>query len=393
MLDQDAPRGQGGGRPLSVLHVITGLGDGGAEAVLHRLVTFDRADRHAVVALMERDKYGPLLEQAGVKVHALGMPRSRLTRTGIRRLWSIIRASDADVIQTWMYHSDVVAGGLARMAGRRAIVWGIHNSEIASLKTKVVARVAAVASYAVPHTIISCSEEGARRHRALGYAERRIVVVPNGYDLTHFERDEAARERLRAEWGVQPGEVVLGTVARWDPQKDHANLVRAMESLDPAVAARCRLVLVGTGMDESNVELAALLEDSPIRERTLLLGRRSDVPGVMSAFDLHVLTSVAEAFPNVLSEAMACGTPCVVTDTGDCALIVGDTGWVAPPRDSERLAAVLAEAIASLADEPATRQRQRDARERIATHFSLERMADAYRGVWHAAVEGRTPGR
>lgn len=378
-----------GGRPLSVLHVITGLGDGGAEAVLYRLVTFDTRDRHEVVALMDADKYGPLLQQAGVKVHALGMPRSRVTRPGLRRLWSIIRSSDADVIQTWMYHADLVGGGLARMAGRRAIVWGIHNTFMDPLRTRVIARAAALASHVVPRTIISCSESAARLHQRLGYDGGRMVVVPNGYDLQRFEPDPEARRRLRAEWGIGPGDVVLGTVARWDPQKDHANLVRALDALDPAVSGRCHLILVGTGMDDSNQDLMKLLDGRGWRERTRLLGRRSDVAGVMSALDLHVLPSVAEAFPNVLAEAMACGTPCVVTDAGDSALIVGDTGWVVPPRDSRRLAQALARAIRSLDDADGTRHRKEAARERISSRFSLERMATAYTDVWRDAVEPR----
>jgi glycosyltransferase involved in cell wall biosynthesis len=254
------------------------------------------------------------------------------------------------------------------------------------LRTRVMARASAAASHVVPDTIISCSEAAARLHAGFGYDGARMVVVPNGYDLGRFERDEAARERLRTEWGVGPGDVVLGTVARWDPQKDHANLARALELLDPAAAARCFVVLVGTGMDADNAALADLLKRHGLRDRILTLGRRDDVPGVMSAFDLHVLPSIAEAFPNVLCEAMACGTPCVVTDTGDSALIVGDTGWVVPARDSAALAQAIERAITSLDDAEATRQRNEATRARIVDNFSLQRMADSYVEVWAKAA-------
>jgi glycosyltransferase involved in cell wall biosynthesis len=391
LIETDAPEQPITRQPLSVLHVITGLGDGGAEACLYRLATHDVIDRHEVVALMDADKYGPLLEQAGIRVHALGMPRSRVTRSGLRRLWSIVRTSDADVIQTWMYHGDLIGGGLARMAGRRAIVWGIHNTFMDPLRTRVIARAAAMASWGVPRTIISCSEAASRLHARMGYDASRLVVVPNGYDLSRFEPDPVARASLRAEWGAGPTGVVLGTVARWDPQKDHANLARALSQLDPVVAGRCRLVLVGTGMDGSNQALVQLLDTHGLRERTLLLGRRDDVAGVMSAFDLHVLPSVAEAFPNVIAEAMACGTPCVVTDTGDSALIVGDTGWVVPARDSAALARALERAIASVDDAVPFQDRKAAARARIEDNFSLARMAESYAEVWEAAARGRIP--
>jgi glycosyltransferase involved in cell wall biosynthesis len=162
-----------------------------------------------------------------------------------------------------------------------------------------------------------------------------------------------------------------------------------MDALEPAISDRSHVVLVGTGMDDSNQELMDLLDGHPWRARTHLLGRRSDVAGVMSAFDLNVLPSVAEAFPNVLAEAMACGTPCVATDTGDSALIVGDTGWVVPPRNSARLAEALTEAIGSLEDAAATHHRKEAARARISERFSLDRMVDAYADVWRAAVETR----
>ncbi|MPX98375.1 glycosyltransferase, partial [Salinivibrio sp. VYel6] len=112
-------------------------------------------------------------------------------------------------------------------------------------------------------------------------------------------------------------------------------------------------------------------------------GRRDDITAVMNGFDIFVLSSASEAFPNVLSEAMACGTPCVTTDVGDAAIIVGDTGWVVPPKNPQALAKAILEAMEERQNNPqAWQARKRACRERIVNNFSIEKMVDSYHRVW-----------
>jgi glycosyltransferase involved in cell wall biosynthesis len=378
---------EGEGRPLHVLHIITGLADGGAEAALFRLITADRRDSHVVIVLMGGGKYGSLLSDAGIMVHPLNMPRGRVTASGLRQLWQLMRASNADVVQTWMYHADLVGGMVARLAGRRALVWGIRNTYLdprtTPFTTRLVARMCAWGSKFWPSRIVSCSSRGADTHVRLGYDRRKIVVIPNGYDVVHLAPDPAARLRLRAEWAIGPHTTLLGMIASWVPQKDHQTLIGALAALGAGAGWHC--MLVGAGMVESNAELRALLAQSGIGEWVTLLGPRGDVPAVMNALDLHVLSSASEGFPNVVAEAMACGTPCVVTDVGDAALIVGATGWVVPPGNPARLAAAITTAAGEISDPAKWNQRQRAARERIIERFGLDRMVQSYRKIWHAA--------
>lgn len=371
---------------LNLFHIITGLNDGGAEAVLYRLCTHDQQDRHVVVSLMDEGKYGPLLQAAGVEVHCLGMPRRRVTLGGILRLWRLLRASRPDVVQTWMYHADLVGGVVARLAGVRTVCWGIRHTTLvpglSARSTILVARICARLSHWVPRTIVSCSRAAARVHQALGYAADKMVVIPNGCDLAQFRPDQEARERLRGEWQVADSTFLIGMVARFDPQKDHTNLIAALALLKQrGVEFRC--VLVGTGVDSTNESLTKRVAEAGLDQHVRLLGPRNDIPAVMNALDVHVLSSAyGEAFPNVLAEAMACGTPCVTTDVGDAALIVGETGWVVPPRDSRALAEALGDAISQWPDQRAWQARKRACRERIAAQFSLDAMVSAYRKVW-----------
>lgn len=379
---------------MNILHLITGLSDGGAEAVLYRLCTHDAENRHVVVSMMDEGKYGPLLRAAGVAVHCLGMPRGRVTVRGLWRLWRLLRAERPTVVQTWMYHADLVGGVLARLAGVRAVCWGIHHSNLEPGKSRRatiwVARLDARLSRWVPAAIVCCAAQARDVHVRLGYAAEKFVIIPNGYDVGRFRPDAAARARLRAEWGVPDGVPLLGMVARFDPQKDHANLLAACARLQ-ASGADFAAVLVGTGCDAGNAALVQQLAAAGLTQRVRLLGRRDDVPAVMAALDVHVLSSLGEAFPNVLAEAMACGTPCVTTDVGDAAQIVGETGWVVPPRDAAALAEGIAAALKEWRERPDEWAARRcAARERIVETFGLDRMVQAYRRVWGETVgEGR----
>jgi len=376
---------------VKVLHVITGLNDGGAEAVLHRLIKHDPHDEHLVVSLTGEGKYGPVLRQSGVPVTALEMPRGRVTWQGLSGLWRVLRAQRPDVVQTWMYHADLLGGVCARVQGL-PVVWGIRNTTLVPGKsrrsTRWVARACAALSRAVPQRIVACAQAAVAVHAALGYDAGRMVVIPNGYDLSRFAPDPDARRRLRAEWNVPEDVPLIGMVARYDPQKDHANLIDALARLAQQ-ALVFRAVLVGTQVDGHNAALVQRLDATGLRKRVRLLGPTSDVPAVMNALDVHVLSSSAEAFPNVLAEAMACGTPCVATDVGDAALILGETGWVAPPKDSAALAEAIGAALQAWSDQMAWVRRQAACRARIAEHFSIDSMVQRYRSVWREAMAQR----
>ncbi len=371
-----------------VLHVITSLEDGGAQAVLFRLCAQDDAISHHVVSMTDGGKYGPLLEVRGIRVTCLHIPRGRITVGGVYKLWQLIRQLKPSAVQTWMYHANLVGGIAARFAGQRNIVWGIHHTTLEPEQTRystiLVAKICARLSRSVPRHIICCAEKSKVVHVSMGYCAARMQVVPNGYDLSVFRPNSEAGRRVRKELAIDYDFILIGLVARYDPLKDHVTLLRAVSRL-VVQGHELRCLLIGTGVDASNEKLTDHVTSLGLNDHVVFMGRRDDIPAVMSALDLHVLSSSSEGFPNVLAEAMACGTPCVSTDVGDAAEIVGDTGGIVPPGDPDALAISIADLLAERST-PKWELRKQAARQRVYEHFAIDRMIERYHAVWFGAA-------
>ncbi len=369
-----------------IVHVITGLNDGGAEAVLYRLCITDKSCHHVVISLMGAGKYGSLLKGAGIELYCLNMRQGRISLSSLWRLFLILLQEKPRVVQTWMYHADLIGGVIARLAGVKNIFWGVHHTTLVKGESKrstiLVAKLNAFLSRFVPEKIIYCAERSRELQESLGFKQSKGVVVPNGYNTNDFQPSEEARSRFRESLGVEDDVFLIGHVGRFSPYKDYPSLLKAFSALS-VPGDNVKIVLVGTGLDWDNKNLLDLIPVGVDDSQVLLLGRKNDIPCVMNGLDLFVLSSVSEAFPNVLNEAMACGTPCVTTDVGDAAFIVGGTGWVVPPRESQALASAIMQALDEKeSNNWAWLQRKKDCRERVVEYFSIEKMVGSYRRVW-----------
>lgn len=374
---------------MNIFHIITGLNNGGAEAVLYRLCKHDQANHHHVVSLSSTGKYGPMLEALGVPVTMLNMSPSRPSPAAFIRLVRLLRKEKPDLVQTWMYHADLFGGLAARVVGIRRIVWGIHNTALGprkSMRTTIwIVKLLAKLSWWLPTKIVVCAQRAMDVHEALGYDRRKMYFIPNGYNLSDFHPGLDPQSQLKASLVPDHSIALIGTVGRFDPQKGHINLFDALK-IARGSGLEFRCVLVGKGVGSSNVEIVECIAQRGLTEYVSLLGERNDIPEIMNAIDLHVLPSLSEAFPNVVCEAMACGTPCVVTDVGDAAYIVGDTGWVVPPNDPLSLAEAISIALCELDSADRYSQRNLRARQRIEENFSIERMVKSYSDLWEKCV-------
>jgi len=375
---------------MKILHIISNLDNGGAEGVLSRLITNDSKFEHEVVSLMDKGIYGDYLEQHGVAVRTINLSRTKLSLKPLRVLYTLIKESKPDVVQTWMYHADLIGGTLSSLAGVKHILWGIrgpYDKQRTSLSTKVVVFFCVLLSRIVPRCIISNSFFAKQAHVAVGYPEQSFSIIPNGYNFNEEVFNSEARQKIIHDLDIAEGVVVYGMVARFDTHKDHANLFKAIKVLaEKNLNFLC--LLVGPAMDSKNHELADMINHYEIGHVVQLLGPRNDVPEIMSVLDVHVLSSAAESFPNVLAEAMLSGTPCVSTDVGDAKVILGETGWLVPARDFRALAKGIEEATSAMHDVEGWKKRKALCQKRIKENFGLEKMISAYHQIWRTVTNG-----
>ena len=384
-------------RPLDVVHVITDLRQGGAEAMLEKLILASRAVTpeigHRVVSLRTTGTVGERLIAAGVSVEALGATGIASLPGCLRRLTALLaRTPPRTVVQTWLYHADLIGGLAARRAGR-TVVWNIRQTglgrEDIGRATRAVVRVCGLLSRRIPARILCNATAAIEAHARFGYDTSRFQVIPNGFDTERFARDEAGGAQVRAAWGLRNDEIAVGLVARLDPQKDHATFVRAA-AIAAARMPALRFVLVGRGVPESP-ELRAQIAEAGLDKHFVLDGQRSDVARVMSALDIFCLSSRAEGFPNVLGEAMACETPAVSTDCGDARIVLGDAARIAPVQDAPALAdRIIGIAALAAAQRRALGARQR---ERVVQQFDIRQVWRTYLALYAQLAGGEPVGR
>lgn len=297
-----------------------------------------RTYEHCVISLTSIGTVGMQLRNAGIDVRSLDMSSAAAFPVAIWRLFLLIRALRPAIVQTWMYHADFVGGLVGRLLGCK-IVWGVRSTGIPQGRGSLtwwLVRLNAICSYFLPHRIICCAVSAKEAHVAIGYTSKKMVLIPNGYDFSDLSPSLADKALVRKRSGFKESDIVIGIVGRFDALKDFQNFVRAAKF----VALECpeaRFLMVGRGLDAENPVLRGWIADEGLNEKFSLAGEQSLIHSYFAAMDIFCLSSKQEAFPNVVVEAMAVGLPCVVTNAGDAASIVGELGWVIPVENSVAL--------------------------------------------------------
>lgn len=360
-------------RPLLVVFIISGLQVGGAETVLLKVLPrFSAVIKPHVISLTTIGPIGRKLSDLGISVEAVGMTKGFGGLLGFIRLVRRLRKLQPDVVQSVMYHADLIGGIASRLAGVSRLVWWIHNSGSAlhalNPLTRIVLRLCARLSFALPDRILFCAEGARRNHIAFGYDASKIEVIPNGFELEQFRPDPNAAVSVRDELGIPRTARIVGLIARLDPQKDHQRFFEAAACLHRRLPD-VHFLLAGQGIVSETEAVKNWVDSAGIVNVTHLLGRRDDVKRLMPALTILASSSIAEAFPNVIGEAMACEVPCAVTDAGDSAFIVGDTGRVFSPGHPEAACEAWFDLLTMPGDERLALGRA--ARQRVTELFNL----------------------
>ena len=368
----------------SVVHVITGLQTGGAEMMLLKLLSHfprDTLEHHVVCILGEGELTAKVRAQC-----------ASLTTLDLRNAWNapldfiarlgrVIRLRPT-LVQGWMYHGNLLALLIAKLSRNSHLVWNLRCSEPVKggRATEWVRRLCVRYSH-VPDYVLANSDEGMAYHKAIGYRPRETQVIPNGVDINRFRPDSQLGADFRQSLGISPQARVIGIAASVRAMKDYPNFIQAIQTLmsdsppNTVFLAAGRGVTLGPGFP---AEAKAWVDSGVLQ----LLGEVSEMPAFMNAIDILTLSSQAgEGFPNVIAEAMACGVPCVVTDTGDCRKVVADFGIVVPVRDPQALAAGWREMLQL--DEDRFSVLTGECRRHIEDHYQIEQIMTQYADLYY----------
>ena len=344
-------------------------------------------DTHYVISLSDEGELGARLRDVNARVLCLGMSLGRPNLKGILKFLSIIRRVNPDLIQGWMYHGNLAASLAKLLACRKAIVfWNIRQSLVdISYEKKLTQWMVRLGKDwgGSCDVIIYNSHTSKQQHERLGYKKDKSIVIPNGFDLEKFSRDDLARSEIRAELNIPDKMLVLGMVARFHPMKDHSTFAKAVRLIIdrfPNVV----IVMAGKGINIENSVFMDSYNDIP-SHNIRFLGVRNDLPKLFNSFDVLCLASAwGEAFPNVLGEAMSCQVPCVTTDVGDCSFIVGDTGLIVPPQDEY----AFSESVCKLLSLTSVARRNlgAQARSKVVNEYSIQSIVERYQGLYVSSL-------
>jgi glycosyltransferase involved in cell wall biosynthesis len=374
---------------MKIVYIITDLSIGGAQMMLYKLLSRMSQERFTpvVISLMEDGTVGDRIQALGIPIYPIGMKSGKPTPASIWRFIRTVRQLKPDLLQGWMYHGNLAAQLAKGFVSRPvSVLWNVRNSlysfNYEKAGTEAVIQLCAKLSD-WPNQIIYNSKISANQHEKVGYRAHKSVVIPNGFDTEIFASSSEAVSSVRRELGIPISTLLIGLIGRYHPVKDHATFLQAAALLlknYPDLSVQ--FILSGSEVDGDNESLCTLVKELEIVEQIHLLGERQDIPRLTAALDIASSSSYTEAFSNVIGEAMSCGVPCVVTDVGDSAWIVGNTGRVVPPRNPEALAIAWKELIDLGAEGRAVLGKA--ARARVIEHFSLDSVVGQYEALYES---------
>ena len=358
---------------MRILFLVRALDYGGAERQLVVLAN-ELAKRGHSVAIAVFYSGFPLEKEIDCSRVRL-IPLEKRSRWDLLSLyWTLLRVVQRerpDVLHGWMSDPNLVATMVRFLYPKAHVFWCIRSSNLEMILDRVARTVCwferRLSRFA--DCIVVNSWAGFNHSVSRGFPPERMVHIPNGIDVNRLYSDPPAGQRVRTGWGFTASERLIGLVGRLDPIKDHAVFLKAAARLERELP-EVRFVCLGDGPADYRRKLQGISRDLGLEQKVLWFPPRPDVRAVYNALDVVCLCSLSEGFPNVIGEAMACGTHCVVTDVGDSRFLVGDAGVVVPPNDPEALAEGLRQALTAVTNS------NKQGRQRILEHFTVTHLAD-----------------
>jgi len=359
-------------KKINLLHVITSLNGGGAEAMLFKLVKEIDKDKFniSIISLLDEGVYGDELKlKYGVDLLCVNLDKPINFIKNFKQILKFFKRSD--MIHSWMYHANIFSFLFSKIS-KRKLIWGIHHNDFSKnnnkLTTRLIMGISKIMSSKIDK-IIYCGYEVKKNHIKFGYNNRNAIVIFNGFETEKFSPLKSTH--IHNELNIDLKTKLFVHVGRWNVIKGYAVLLEAISLLD-LKNQNVKFILVGKDITNSNFELTDLIEKYGVSTEVILLGRREDVPGIMASSDYFISSSLSEGFPNVIGEAMLSEALCIVTDTGDSKMMLGDLGFISKVGDAADLAKNIEAALKIKEDKYVDMTKK--ARSIVIENYSLEKI-------------------
>lgn len=376
-----------------IAHIITSLNVGGAETALVSLLKELKINKKnfipsVIICLSDEGHFYKEIISLGAKVYCLKMRPNKLNLSKQLKLYKILKKEKPDIVQTWMYHSDLVGSLASYFANIKTIIWTVHNFNTTikalGIQTKIVVTLCSVMSHIFPTKIISVSKSAIKNHLKIGYNKNKFTHIPLGYNKANIILGgvKLKDSHMSSRKNIDSNEIIFGSLSRWNIQKNHKFMLESFGLFKKKNKKKFKLLLGGKGMNNRNIELLDMIKKNNLKKEVVLLDWISDANLFFSKIDVHILTSIGEAFPNVVCEAMLNKVPCISSNVGDVANILGSTGWMFEVNNYKNLDNILMDIFTEIKNPNLWKIRKDLARKRIVENFGLDLMLQNYYQVW-----------
>ncbi len=376
---------------MKIVHIITGLDKGGAEKALFKILkSMCNSYSFEIICLGKQGYYSKEINDLNIPIYYLNLKYKPFSFFfGLIKTYKLLKEINPDIVQTWMYHADLIGGIASKISNVKKIYWTIvtSNTKISFLgiKTFLILCICALLSYLVPTKIICVANTAIVSHKKMLYKSNTFIFIPIGFEKNLYSKKitNSLDLKLIIKNKIN-GNLILGHIARWHPNKNQKLLIELLSVLqNKKINFFC--VMIGNNFNSHNTELKNLLIKFEINKKNILLiDEVKSIDLFIQQFDLFILTSLGEGMPNVIGEAMSNSIPCIASNVGDCKNLIGDTGWIFESNDINQLVSSVEKAIKLKSDKEKWIKKKNECQNRLFKNYSINNMKYKYDKLWNA---------